>query len=517
MFAFALSQVAGLVRQILVTRAFGTDVAIDAFSAANTYPNIIFNLVAGGALASAFVPTFTGLLTKGDRSSAWRLASAITNLVFLILAALSLLSAVFAPQIVRTILVPTSPAGGASAGGELLLQKQALTADLLRVLLLTPTIFGLSGLLMGILNSHQRFFLPSLASTMYWLGMILGLVFFVPSMGIFGLAWGAVLGSVLHLCIQLPDLFRLPEKSYRPTLGLRDPAVKDVALLMGPRLFSVAVLQISNLVNTFIASGQPTGSLAAISYAFPIMTVPLVVIGSSIGTASLPTFSAQFARGDLVEMRRSLTATLRGVLLLSVPATVGLILLRQPLITFLFQRGSFNAFSTEQVSWALLWYTLGLVFHSVLEILTRAFFAMHDTKTPVIVGAVAMAANVLFSFAFSAWFTAIGWMPHGGLALATSAAAVIETTTLFILLRRRLRGIQAKELGRGLVASVLGCVGMGVALVFWLQVAGSRSPALAALGGVAVGGAVYGLVLALIHTPELNQVINRIRRQFLQR
>ncbi len=506
MFAFALSQVAGLVRQILVTRAFGTGNAIDAFSAANTYPTIIFNLIAGGALASAFVPTFTALLTKNDLPTAWRLASSITNLVMLILIVLSLLSAIFAPLIVRIVLVPSFPP-----------EKQALTVQLMRILLITVTVFGVSGLLMGILNAHQRFLLPSLSSTMYWFGMVIGLVFFVPSMGIFGLAWGAVLGSVLHLCIQLPDLIRLPGKHYTPTLGLKEPLVRVVALLMGPRLFSVAVLQISNLVNARIASGQPTGSLAAITYAFPIMTVPLVVIGSSIGTASLPTFSAQFARGELSEMHHSLTATLRGVLLLAIPATVGLILMRQPLITFLFQRGNFNTLSTQLVAWALLWYTAGLVFHAVLEILTRAFFAMNDTKTPVAVGAAAMGLGIVLSFTFSALFAKIGWMPLGGLALATSTEAAIEATTLFILLRKRLKGIQIRDLAKGSGAALLGCLGMAAVLLFWLQIMKSHSAALSTLGGVTLGGIVYGLVLAALRVPEFRSLVQAVQKRFLKK
>jgi putative peptidoglycan lipid II flippase len=498
MFAFALSQIAGLVRQILVTSAFGTGGAIDAFSAANAYPNFIFSLVAGGALASAFVPTFTSFLAKEDRPSAWRLASSVTNLVMLILTVLSLLSAVFAHQIVH-IFWPNYP--------------QALTVELLQILLITSTIFGVSGLLMGILNSHQRFLLPSLASTMYWLGLIFGLLFFVPSMGILGLAWGAVLGSILHLCIQLPDLFHLPGRHYTPTLGLKNPAVRQVALLMGPRLLSVGVIQISLLINTIIASRQPTGSMAAITYAFAIMTVPLVVIGSAIATASLPTFSTQVAMGDQSGMRQSITATLRGVILLSVPATIGLILLRQPLITLLFQHGEFGAHSTDQVSWALLWYTIGLVAHSILEILTRAFFAMHDTKTPVLVGASAMGLGIIFSFAFSAWFAKIGWMPLGGLALATSAEAAIETTILFVLLRKRLKGIQGGELIKGTGAALLGSLGMAATLIIWLQVTKLRSTLLTTIGGVAVGGIFYGIMLVILRVPEVSIVLRTLQKR----
>ena len=177
MVAFALSQVAGLVRQILATRAFGTSSLMDSFNTANIFPNLIFNLLAGGALASAFVPTFTAFLVKEDHPSAWKLASAVVNLVVLALTTLSFISSLFAPQIAR-LLAPDYPP-----------TQQLVTAQLLRILLVTSTVFGASGLLSGILNAHQRFWLPSLASAMYWVGIIIGLIFFVPSLGIYGLAW----------------------------------------------------------------------------------------------------------------------------------------------------------------------------------------------------------------------------------------------------------------------------------------------------------------------------------------
>ncbi|MGA2505525.1 MAG: murein biosynthesis integral membrane protein MurJ [Anaerolineales bacterium] len=501
MLAFLLSQVAGLVRQILATSAFGTTSLMDAFNTANIFPNLLFNLLAGGALASAFIPTFTAFLTKDDHPSAWKLASSIINLVVLLLAAVSLISALVAPQIARLLAPHYSPA------------RQALTAQLLRVLLITSTVFGLSGILSGIINSYQRFLLPALASALYWTGIIIGLIFFVPSMGIFGLAWGAVLGSILHLTIQLPDLFRLPSRRYTPTLGLNNPSVREVVLLMGPRLISVAVLQINMVVTGIIASGLPTGSLSAINFAFPIMTMPLVVIGSGIGFATLPTFSAQFARGQVDDMRSSLTASLRGVLFLSIPATLGLILLREPLITFLFQHGNFLAVSTQMTSWALLWYTIGLVAHCVLEILVRAFFALHDTKTPALVSAGAMGLNILFSIAFPIWFQQMGLMPLGGLALAITLETVIETTVMFFLLRKRIHGIHARSLAKGTAAALLATLFMSAALLGWTRVMASHSAALITLGGVLTGGVVYALVLILLRVPEIHSVVNLVRKR----
>ena len=500
MLAFALSNIIGLFRQILISRAFGTDKAIDAFYAASTYPDLIFSLVAGGALASAFIPTFTGLLAKDERASAWKLASSITNLILITLSALSIVSAVFALPIIRYILAPDFSA-----------DQQALAASLLRILLITPAIFGVSGLTMGILNAHQRFLLPALAPSMYWIGMIFGLIFLVPSMGVYGLAWGAALGAALHFSVQIPDLMKLPSRAYLPSLGLDNASVREVGRLMGPRLLGVAVVQLNFVVNVIIASGLSEGSLSAIKYAWQVMTMPQVVIAQAIAIAALPTFSAQAARGEKGEMRTSLAATLRGVLFLSLPASLGLILLRQPLIALLFQRGSFDAHSTDLVAWALLWYAAGLIGHNVVEILSRAFYAWHDTKTPVLVGASAMTLNVIFSFAFSALFTKLGWMPHGGLALANSFATALEMTALLVLMRRRLKGLDGANILRGSVQAILGTLAMSAALFGWLQFTSGVSVWIVAPVGILVGGLVYTAIMIVLRVPELTAVLNAVR------
>jgi len=500
MLAFALSNLIGLVRQILISRAFGTDRSIDAFYAASTYPNLIFNLVAGGALSSAFIPTFTGLLAKNERRPAWKLASSITNLILLALSILSILSVFLAPQIIKYILAPDFQP-----------DQQQLASSLLRILLIAPAIFGVSGLLMGILNAHQRFLLPALAPSMYWIGMILGLLFLVPFMGIYGLAWGAVLGAVLHLAVQIPDLLKLPFRVYFPTLGLDSETVREVGRLMIPRLVGVGVVQLNFVINVIIASGLSEGSLSAINYAWQIMTMPQVVIAQAIAIAALPTFSAQIARGDPRAMRASLAATLRGVVFLSLPASLGLILLREPLITLLFKRGSFDDQSVNLVSWALLWYAAGLIGHNVVEILSRAFYALHDTKTPVLVGASAMTLNIVFSFAFSSLFAKIGWMPHGGLALANSLATALEMTALFIFMRSRLKGLEGRNIWRGFVQAALGTLVMSLVVVLWLHISGSVW--MVVLGGVALGCLCYGVSLWAMRVPELAAAISGINQR----
>jgi putative peptidoglycan lipid II flippase len=279
---------------------------------------------------------------------------------------------------------------------------------------------------------------------------------------------------------------------------------------MGPRLFGVAVVQLNFWVNTRLASQQPEGSVTGVVFAFTLMLMPQAAIAQSIAIAAMPTFSAQVARGRLDEMRSSLAATLRGVLLLSIPASLGLILLREPIITLLYQRGEFTERSTELVAWALMWYATGLVAHSVVEILARAFYALHDTRTPVLVGAVAMSLNVAFSFGFSALFARVGWMPHGGLALANTLATALEMSGLLILMRWRLGGLQGKRVLVGAVKAGFAAMAMSLALWGWLYWMGGQSAWLLGGAGVLIGGVVYGLAALGVGVEEARKLLGML-------
>ena len=505
MLAFVLSNLVGLVRQVLVARAFGTGTEMDAFNAAITIPDVLFNLMAGGALASAFIPTFTGFLAKNEQAEAWKLASAVTNLAVLALTVTSALAALFAPLIVSQILFALKPDTDPALVN--------MTTELLRIILIAPAIFGLSGLSMGILNAHQKFWLPALAPVVNWLGWIIGLIFLVPSIGIYGLAWGYVLGAILHLAIQLPDLIKLAGRRYFPAFGIGSPAVREVARLMGPRLLGVAAVQLNFVINTMVATSLSAGSLSAIKVAFMLMTMPLFAIAQSVATAALPTFSAQVARGELGEMRASLAATLRGVLLLSVPAMLGLILLREPVTRMLFQYGAFDANSTQMVAWALLWYTAGLIGHAAVEMLSRAFYALHDTKTPVLVGTAAMGLNAVFSFILPGIFASIGWMPLGGLALANSLATALEAVALFWMMRRRLDGIDGAQIARGFGQASLAALGMALALLAWMRFTGNLNSWWIGLGGVAIGGAIYGVGVIMLKVPEVHSILGFLKKK----
>ncbi len=505
MVAIIFGQLVGLARGVLVARAFGAAPELDAFFYANRVSETIFLLVAGGALGSAFIPTFTGFLAKGDGASAWTLAASLARLVTLALSGLAILAAVFAPQIVRYALAP-----GFADQPELF----ALTVNLLRIQLISAVLFGLGGLIVGILNAHQTFLVPALTPAMYQLGIIFGVIFLAPTMGVYGLAWGVVIGAALYLLLQIPSLLKLLPTHYSLfTIHYSlDSNVRHVLLLMAPRLIGVAVVQVNFWVNAALASGMDSGSGTALYYGFSLMLMAQAAIAQSVAIAAMPTFSAQHALGQTDALRGSLAASLRGVIFLALPAALGLILLREPLVAALYQRGAFDSSDVSLVSWALLFYAAGLVGHSIMEILTRAFYAQHDTKTPVIIGTIAMLLNVVFSYGFSQWFARMGLLPLGGLALANSLATALEATALFIVMRQRLGGIEGGLILRGAGQSMFAALGMALALGLLNPLTGRLDRWLVALGGVFVGGVVYFGLAVVLKIPEVQGLIRFVKR-----
>lgn len=506
MFAIVLGQIAGLASKILIASAFPAG-EVDAFFSANRVSETLFTLIAAGALGSAFLPTFTGLLVKEERTSAWKLASSLINLVTLILSIAAFLSAIFAPEIVRHLLAP-----GLSQTPEIF----TLTVNLLRIQAIAAVLFGIGGLIISILNAHQVFFVPQITAAMYPIGQIFGVVVLARWMGIYGLAWGVVIGAGLFVLIQLPSLFKL-NGEYSFSLGWGNPNVSRVIQLMGPRVFGTAIVQLNFWVNNNLSSRMVAGSIQSISYGFALMVMAQAAIAQSVAIAAMPTFSAQHALGKVDDMRSSLSSALRGIFLMAIPASVGLILLARPIVSMLFERGEFNATITEMTAWALVWFAAGLVGHSVMEVLTRAFYAQQDTKTPVIIGAIAMGLNVIFSIAFSKLFAQIGWIPVGGLALANSLATALEATALFIFMRKRLNGIDGRSILDGVWRVGLSTLGMAVGLLFWIQLSGSWTRWIVTLGGVAIGGAIYLAGVLIFKVPEINIMMNAIMRRLLRR
>ncbi len=487
---FLLSRLAGLAREMIIGARFGTGAELDAYLAAFRVPDLLFQLVAGGALGSAFIPVFTGCLARRDLTGAWRVFSAVVNLILILLTVLAAIAAVVAPWLVRTLLAPGfTPA------------QQALTVSLMRWMLVSTVIFGVSGILMGVLNSLQHFLLPALAPILYNLSIIAGAWFLAPALGVYGLVIGVVVGAALHLDVQLFGLW-WHNARYQLTLGLRDPAVHEVGRLMAPRVLGLAAVQVNFWVNTLLASSLPAGSLSALNYAWMLMLLPQGIVAQGVATAAFPTFAALEAQGRRAELRRTLSDTLRGVLFLAIPAAAGLFAWRVPLIRLLLERGEFTARSTELTAVALAFYAFGLIGHSAVEILARAFYALHDTRTPVAASIGAMAGNVLLSL----WLR--GPLGHAGLALANTVAVTVEMVLLFGLLSRRLGGLEWPALSSTLVKSAVAATIMALPLAWAAQRWDNSPVVVVAPVGLLIGVVVFVAAAALLHMPEL-QLLRR--------
>lgn len=505
MLFFVASRALGLLRDVVISHQFGTARALDAYLAAFTIPDFVFNVLAGGALGSAFIPTFSAALAQNDARRAWQLASALGALVFVTLTALGALLAIFAREVVAL----TVARGFAPS-------DQALTADLMRWMLVTPIIFGVSGIVMGILNSHQHFVLPALAPVVYNAAIIAGALVLAPTLGVYGLVVGVVAGALLHLAVQIPLTvhFRIQDSEFRiqnfnlqsAICNLQSPDVREVVRLMLPRMLGIAAVQINFVVNTMLASTLPVGAIAALGYAWRVMLLPVGIVGQSLATAVFPTFSAQAARAELADLRATFSALFRATLFLTIPATVGLLVLGAPFVALLFQRGQFDARSTVQTAWALQFFALALFAHAGLEIVARAFYALHDTFTPVAVSLGAMALNIALSLAL------LAPLAHGGLALANSLATILEMTTLLLILRRRLGGVDERRIARSGARSVVAASAMAAVLAPFAQHF-AAAPILVASVGALIGGAVYLIVALALRSDEIAFVWQRLNRK----
>ena len=295
----------------------------------------------------------------------------------------------------------------------------------------------------------------------------------------------------------------------RPLLAPYDPGVREVLRLMAPRVLGLAAVQLNFLVNTNLASRLGEGAVSALNYAWLLMLLPQGVFAQAVATAAFPTFADQAARGEREALRQALLATLRAVLFLTIPAALGLLVLGRPLVALLFERGAFQPGSTETVAWALAFYALGLVGHAGLEIVARAFYALHDTWTPVWVGGLAMALNIALSLTFMAVFDRLGLPPHGGLALANSLATLLEMVGLLALLRPRLGGLGIGALARSVARSSLAAAAMALTLVAWQEMLPATRALLVGGGGIALGATVYLFVALLLRADEL-RVVRRL-------
>lgn len=470
---FALAAGAALVRNVVIAQRFGVGADLDAYYASFRLPDLLFTVVAGGALATAFIPVFAELLAKGNALGAWRLAAAITNLVVLVVCGLVVVVGLLAPWLVQHLVAPGFDAA-----------QQAETALLMRLVLISTLLFAISAVQGSVLHGFKHFLLPALAPVLYPLGIAAGALWLAPTWGVRGLAAGAVVGAFLHLVVKVPGLVHYGFRWW-PVLELSNPVVRRVLVLVGPRVLDLGVFHLTMLATTNLASRLGAGSVSALEWGWHAMQLPETVIGTSLGLVAFPTMAELAARRDLDGLRRTLGETLRTVIALSAPASLALILLGRPLLELLYQRGAFDARATDAVYGALCCYALGLMGHASLELAARAFFARQDTVTPLLIASGSAALNIGLGVLL---MTPLG---HAGLALANSVAVSAEVLFLLLILRGRLRGVEGRQIlrafGKVLVATLLMGLAIGVGLAVSQHIGAS------ALGTVLVAGTAGGL------------------------
>jgi putative peptidoglycan lipid II flippase len=418
---FGIDKIAALARQFLVARHFGVDPVLDAFNAANNLPDTLFAVIAGGGLAMAFIPYLTATLNRDGRAAAWRLFSLVANLVFVVTAVCAALLALNPLFFVRTFVV-----SGFS------LPQQQLVAELMRLNLIATLLFSLSGLVIGALQANQHFLLPALAPTLYNAGQIFGVLVLAPRFGIFGLVYGVILGAALHLAVQVPGLVRYGFR-WTPRLSLRDPGVRHVLWLMGPRVLTIAFLSLIPVANDNLASGLGAGAISALTYGWFIMQLPETVIGTAIGTALLPTLAAQVARGDGALVRRTVRRALGLLIVILVPLTLVSLVLVGPAVRLVLEGRAFTPEASALVIRAAQLYLLGLLGHSLIEVAARTFYAHQDARTPVWLAAITLLLYVGLGYGLSQRLGFAGLALANSLAFSTEAALMI-----FILYRRRI-------------------------------------------------------------------------------
>jgi putative peptidoglycan lipid II flippase len=483
---FALGKLVGLFRARLVAQAFGASPAFDAFTAANQLPEVFFTVIAGGSLAAAFIPIYSQYLTQESRKDSARLANTVLTLVILLLGGISALGAIFAPWLAQHVLVPDFPAA-----------QQELTAQIMRVILIQTTIFGIGGVLSSILNAHQHFILPAFAPIALDIGYFFGLFFLVPDMGIMGLAWGTVVGGVLFVLIQLPALLRYGIR-YRPQLDVRMRGIAELVRLMGPRIVMLGVIQIADLIVIRLASGLPAGATSAYFYAYGLMQFPQTLFGTAIALVVFPTLAELYNARDLSGLRRTAANTLAIIWTLTIPAAAATVLLGREIIAFLFQGGAFDEEATRLVYAVLAVFSIRIVSESTLEVVARLFYARHNTFTPMLAYLGWFALTAVLSFLL------VGPLGVVGLALATTIGFTLLAAVLFELNRRELGGLGGRELQRSFLRAALGTAAMSVSI--WLIGRVVANTYLFLLAGIVAGVTVYVMVTWLLGGRELSQL-----------
>ncbi len=468
--AVMASRVLGLVRDQVFAALFGAGLQYDAFLTAFRIPNLLRDLFAEGALSAAFVTTFSQTLQSKGKEAAIRLSNRVATLIMISISVIAVLAWLYAPAIVR-LLAP----GFFDIPG-----KAELTISLTRIMIPFLLLIALAAQAMGMLNTFNVFGLPALASAFFNVGSILGGLLlgfsFGPMIGltpIAGMAYGTLVGGCLQLAVQWPSLWHRGVR-YRPDFNLSDPGVRQILRLMGPAIIGTAAVQINVFVNTNFASAiiDPAtgtvlnGPVSWLSFAFRFMQFPIGVFGVAIATATLPSLSRSTANPNYDEFRQTLTHSLALVFLLCIPSAIGLAVMGRPIVALVFEHGKFTSFDTVQTANALAAYAIGLAGYAAVKVLSPAFYALNDARTPMLISLGSIAVNYVMNTLL------VGPFGHVGLAFSTSTVALVNFLLLALLMRRRLQRLEGRRLGKTVLRICAASLPMAATAWFTSELAG---------------------------------------------
>lgn len=494
--AFLISRVLGWVRVVVIVNTFAPGRELDAFFAAFRLPDLIYQLVAAGALSSALIPIVAGLLATDEQRRAWRVVSTVTNLMLAALAVLAIGIGLAAPLIVPTFTGGFTP------------EQTALTVDLTRIMLLSPVFLALGSVATSVLNAQGRFAASAVAPIVYNLLIIGATVILAPSMGVAGVAIGVVAGSLCHLLVQLPAVLGLGFR-YERRVEVDDPQARKALALMAPRAIGLGATQITFVVVTAVASTLGAGAITIFNTAFTLLQIPVGIIGVPLGVVVFPALSREAAGGRAEEFAGLLSRGLRLLLFVMLPiAGIGMVL-RREVVDLLFGYGGFDAAAIDLTAATLLAFLFGLTAHALIAVLARAFYARQDTITPVVAGLLSVAANTTLAIVLAAPFG----LP--GIGLAIALGAWLEFAILIVVLKRRVPELAVRPVALVAVRALLAtaaATGVAFALHGGLALVGPDDPGkVAVVVRMVVVGAVglgtYALLAAALRIPELPSIV----------
>jgi putative peptidoglycan lipid II flippase len=504
------SRVLGLVRDQALAYYFGASNAMDAFYVAYRIPNLMRDLFAEGAMSAAFVPAFTRRLTTDGREIAWRLGNQLINALVVITGILVLAGIILAEPLTQLFAGDFSAVPG----------KLELTVAMTRVMLPFLILASIAAACMGMLNSLQRFFTPALSPAMFNISVILSTLLLVPLMPRVGLepimaiAIGVLVGGVGQIVVQYRSLRREGFR-FHVTLNPRDRGLREILGLMGPGTIAGAAMQINLVVNTILATGQGPGAVSWLTYAFRLMYLPIGVVGVSIATVALPVMARHAALNEFDRMRQTISRGLRLMLMLMVPATIGLIVMSEPIVRLIFERGRFTPADTQATALALVCYAPGIVGYSVVRFVVPSFYALGTSLTPAFVSVGSVGLNIVLNLIL------VRVLGYQGLALGTSIAALTSAAVLLMLLRERLNGLEGTKLADSFIRITVAAALMGAAVwqvdqwcMGWWPTPIFLTQIVIVSGEIGVGLAVLGASARLLRIAEFNQALSQVVGRF---